>query len=75
MGANSSSFNSYRVISFIAIFVVLLLLRNAVSTDYKSETKSYLRSIGQEDAIDKVIKKTPQVRYFSHVILLHRIAC
>jgi hypothetical protein len=60
MGSNASSMPS-RALAVVGVMMVMLLMRNVASKDYKTETKSYLRSIGKEDAIDKVVPKTAQV--------------
>lgn len=38
--------------------MLFFMLRNMFITDYKDETKSYLKSIGRSDSIDNIIPKT-----------------
>lgn len=61
MGVGSSN-RSSTLFTLLGVFFTVLLLRNVASKDYKTETKSYLRSIGKEDTIDRVIPKTAEVR-------------
>lgn len=61
MGAAVSGHRSSTVATVLGVFLMVMLFRNIASKDYKTETKSYLKSIGKEDAIDKVIPRTAQV--------------
>lgn len=60
-GSFSSGGRSSVILTAIAVIFTMLLFRNIASKDYKSETKSYLKSVGKEDAIDRVIPKTKEV--------------
>lgn len=45
------------VLAFFAA-LGLLMLRNILFKDYKTETKNYLKGIGRSDVIDEVVPKT-----------------
>jgi hypothetical protein len=50
-----------RIIITAFSLMVVMFLMNSSSRDYSNETKSYLKSIGREDIIEKVVPKTPDV--------------
>lgn len=46
------------IILCAALAFVVLMFRNILVKDYTMETKSYLTSVGQTDAIERVVPKT-----------------
>ena len=42
----------------VGSIMLMLMFRNIMVKDYNTETSSYLKSVGHEDSVDKIIPKT-----------------
>ena len=56
-GTSGNSSTRRFVIIFCSLFAILLF-RNIFFRDYTEETKSYLKGIGREDAIERIVPPT-----------------
>ena len=57
-GSNTASPLLRRVLTMLGVALLMFVMRNALTKNYSNETKSYLKSVGEEDVIDRVVPKT-----------------
>ena len=57
-GNNNPRSMTSKIIMVLGALMALFLLRNIMVKDYDDETTSYLKSVGHEESVDRIIPKT-----------------